>query len=118
MTGRVCSSCKVWKPFNEFNKSSSGPYGYKSNCKSCRNKQKQLRRTKKRGYAKINPVGVQMFKVCSMCGLVKSYNKFPKNKSMNDGLSCYCFSCFKDIHVQHREQNKARCKSYKKKKLP
>lgn len=38
--GKVCSKCKVWKPFSEFGRGKDTKLGYRSACKECERKRK------------------------------------------------------------------------------
>lgn len=43
ITNKVCSKCKIEKPFSEFHKNPQGKYGYKSVCMKCTHLQRKER---------------------------------------------------------------------------
>jgi hypothetical protein len=84
---KICTSCKVEKPFNLFSDCLSHPDGKMYNCKECRKK-----------YHAPRKEGVKIFterqeRLCTKCNEIKPFSDFGANKKANCGVSNMCKSC-------------------------
>jgi hypothetical protein len=90
---KKCSVCLEIKANSEYD-------AQRTQCKSCRNKQRAARAKK------YYPVSVET-KTCRKCGETKSHTEFGVDPSRTDGLHAYCKSCrsktAKNDYVQNRE---------------
>ncbi|BBW99037.1 HNH endonuclease [Geobacillus subterraneus] len=73
--GKVCSKCKVWKPFSEFGRGKDTKLGYRSACKECERK-------RKKPYVNVK---------CERCGI-----EFKRRKDNVKEIN-YCVPCAKKI---------------------
>lgn len=114
---KACSTCKQVKPFEEFNRASNSPTGYRSNCRDCKNSarkssqrekiyrkyEKFMRRDKVANGAAIQRDGL----TCSYCSISLSIDEvevdhvIPLSKRgahVMDNLAVSCHDC---NHVKH-----------------
>jgi len=81
---KICSKCKVEKPFDEFYKQSSSKDGHNSWCKHCTKHRQILEKT--------NPIDLNN-KICSKCKLEKPLSNFAKTKKIKSGYISICKKC-------------------------
>ena len=80
--GRVCTSCRMFKPWSEYRKHSLSSTGYQSQCKECMSKNYPYERKKHRGYVVRSKYGMEQHEyqemlqaqggVCAICGNAES----------------------------------------------
>lgn len=81
---KECRLCEETKPFDNFNKSICGRFGYANECKDCRKKaRKQL------NYPRIT----EGTKLCNKCGTKQGIKEFSSDSKNSDGLRSTCKSC-------------------------
>lgn len=86
-------------------------YSTRSNMKYNKNKNTLCRQCKHHPNAPYE----KNKKWCNKCQTNKSFNSFGKNKSTNDGLSCYCKKCCNTLSKQNWKDNKKELSKQKKK---
>lgn len=95
---KICSRCKVEKPFDAFSRDSQKKDGYRSDCKECASaKKKEKTPLEKRKRAKDdiyrNVNGIDM-RSCSECFVFKAFTEFVPNKRRPGGIGSKCRTCY------------------------
>lgn len=107
-THRVCTKCKVNKPFSEFIKAKGRKYDITSKCKPCYNEHQ-------RGYRKLkqdrlkNPEKYKTpegKRICTRCGNLKDNELFYKNRFSKSGFTSRCIECEKETDKLERISKK------------
>jgi 5-methylcytosine-specific restriction endonuclease McrA len=118
LSGKVCNTCKNWKPLNEFHHSSQARDGHKADCKDCRNAAHRaadaLKREQRRSNntSKIQPAITG--KVCVGCREWKAVSEFSplrwKGKPLGNGYRSRCKTC---SNAQQRAKRAAQPELYR-----
>ena len=98
---KVCTKCKIEKPFDEFYKDKSKKDELDCYCKICKEKMKE------KYYKKLkarNHMEIPTTKVCPNCNKEKPSYEFRKNKSAKNGLDSRCKSCKKENDKEYRQK--------------
>ena len=105
---KICSTCHVEKPIEEFYRADRFRDGKSYTCKSCF--KVYYNRIKRRN------TGVDLLsgpdKRCCRCGLVKARSSFFINRAASDGLTAYCKDCDKQKRLNRSTEEKERRKEY------
>jgi len=75
---KICSTCKVELPYDQFHKYKGSKDGLTHRCKLCVSRKKEL------------PIDT---KVCTSCGNEKSLDEFNRRKGGRLGRSAVCKEC-------------------------
>ncbi len=105
--GRICTKCKVYKPWGAFNKNpyKGAPNNRQSSCRTCN----RLRDNNKQRQAAEASQGITATgKVCSCCGKFGAWDKFPKlNHSKKVQYPKFCLKCKRQKAKQSAKKAKA-----------
>jgi hypothetical protein len=85
---KICFTCNIKKPLEEFSKSSTIKSGYRSMCISCNKLRYHNREEKTITIDKL---------VCNVCGVMKSIDKYGKHKYGKYGVVRRCNTCSNNI---------------------
>jgi hypothetical protein len=109
MDTKTCTKCGETKVLDDFHKKTTSKDGHSGECKACVAARKAKRRQEnpsakalRRLAWESNP---QTTKVCKGCGVEKSFDQFPPNKSMFSGCENTCNACKVAAAVEWRSQN-------------
>lgn len=134
---KVCSKCKVEKPFSEYHKRSSSKLGVRSQCKNCEYEY-EIKKRKEKNKIKLavkERERVSGMRICKTCKKEKPFSEYAKQpkKSLVTGEILYYYQCIKCISARiqkwreenyderfayrkkHREKNKDKLKEKSKK---
>lgn len=124
MEGKICTTCKEWKPFSQFHKYKRMSDGHEIYCKECR-KGKHRKYydyvASGRGNGKernsIETVEVNGVlkdgKICTNCKEWKEVNDYHKFSRMPDGLEIYCKDCRKIMLSEYFQTDAGKENAYK-----
>lgn len=102
VTEKRCSKCKVMKKASSFTKLSKSKTGLRSECKTCRKKE----RSRAPKYIKTPPIG---FLICKKCNATKLKLHFRSEKRNKSGYAGTCFDCEKEskqLIVKRNRENR------------
>lgn len=90
---KICTTCKLEKPLNEFYKNNATSDGLCFKCKLCQNAfYKAYNASRRDAKAKVH---VQS-KVCRQCGLEKPISQFGRKSTSLDKHQIYCKPCWRE----------------------
>jgi hypothetical protein len=116
MTGKVCTKCKVHKPFDGFPKDRGMSDGHNSWCRAC-HVLKTRRYRERIGYfdkqqAKALALRTRIElgeKTCTRCKIKKPFTDFAKHAG-GDGYNAWCRSCYVAKSTEWAKNNPERAK--------
>ena len=95
---KMCNTCKVVKPFREFNRHSNKRDGLQPKCRQCTSEYTQLYKERRKAEGVLIMVGS---KICSRCNMEKPRSSYTKRTVCKDGLNVYCRTCVKVLRNKY-----------------
>jgi len=103
MSSKVCTKCKIDKPFTEFSKKKTSPDGLQYICKQCHREYSHEYDLKRKDWFNYDdPYYKDNKKVCSRCGIEKPLLDFTKDAKATNGLKPHCNVCRKPYYKKVR----------------
>lgn len=109
MEGKVCTTCKEWKPFSQFHKYKRMSDGHEIYCKECRKGKHRKYYPLTRKKVIETPIG----KACTKCQEWKTAENYHKFSRMPDGLEIYCKACRKIMLSAYFKTEKGKENAYR-----
>lgn len=121
MNKKICVSCKIEKPLNDFNKNRNSPDGYKNYCRLCASEQNKRYREKHRetinekkkndyweskrySEEKTAKELEEKNRVCSICGIEQPIENYYARG--NGGFYNYCKDCHNKSVKEYANENR------------
>ena len=103
MNTKQCMKCSEELPINMFEKSiNNDKISYRNKCKSCRLKELQIQREKRKQQPKI----IIQSKICNNCKYDLDVSLFNKKSLSKDGYDNICRKCYKITRLKERKINR------------
>jgi hypothetical protein len=89
---KICVTCNIEKPIEEFYSNNSSTGGHKQQCISCI---KVVRRILREKYRNRTHIDIPNTRRCGRCGEIKPSSEFYRNRNAKDGLQSSCKDCYR-----------------------
>jgi hypothetical protein len=106
---KICTKCKISKPFSAFSRDKQRELGIRSQCKQCQNLGNRIRRNGTEEYKIKHYPSDGVTKVCTECLQEQPVRCFSVKRKAKDGLSPSCKSCCSIHSKSWHSKNKGRC---------
>lgn len=105
---KICTDCRIEKPFEEFYPNKNIKDGIDIYCKNCETKQRRTRLKQKERPQTI--FYEEKTKVCCSCKEKKPFEDFSVSKNTKSGRGTICLPCLKEYQKEHYKENSDKLK--------